>query len=135
MLCLQGGEVELISERGVELRCAASDLIVQVTGLSNLKLGVDDGSFVLSSVGGRAVPLPLASLESRLRSFRAAHPECPKESFIDPVSQWQKLLTAAGARSRGRTHSRLHLLWGVSVGALVTVFGSLGLLIAYAATP
>lgn len=133
MLSLDGGQVELESERGVELRSPASDLVVEITGLSNLMVIATGGNFVLSAVGGRAVPLPLPSLQARLRAFREAHPGCPKESLIDPFGQWQTLLVAAGARERGRSRSRLRLLCAVAMCTLAVVLGSLGLLITWLA--
>jgi len=131
MLSLDGSAVELFSERGVELRCPASDLVVEVTGLGNLRLISAQGSFVLSVIGGTTVPLPLPALEKRLRSFRPAG--SPGESLMDPVTQWHKLIVTAGAHPRGRTRSHLRLLLVLSASALVAVFTSLALLIGYVA--
>lgn len=133
MLSLDQQHVELVSQRGIELSCGPSDLTVEVTGLSYLRFVAGEETFVLSGFGGRAVPLPLPSLIRRLKSFNAEHPASPKVSLIDPVTQWQRLLVAAGARPQGRRRSLLRLLWGVSVCTLVAGFGCLGALIAWVA--
>ena len=121
MLSLDMDEVQLFSERGLEFSCRAGDLGVEIVGFGNLRLIAGEGTFELSAVGGRAVPLPLPPLEKRMESFKATHPDCLKESRIEPITQWQALLVAAGAQSRGRTRSGLRLLWGISVSVLVAV--------------
>ncbi|MGO4534460.1 hypothetical protein [Leifsonia sp. 2MCAF36] len=129
MLSLEGQRVELVSERGVELACDVSDLRIEITGLSALRLVGVEKEFVLSAVGGRTVLLPLPSLEKRLSIFRAAHPGGPSESMIDPIAQWQKLLVEAGAQRSGRSRSRLRLLWGVAVCVFAAFLAAIGILV------
>lgn len=131
MLSLDEDRIELVSERGVELTCASSDVALEFTGWGNLKVVAPAGSFVLSAVGGAAAPSPLPSLEKRLASFRRTHPSCPRESVVDPVTQWQKLLVAAGAEPRGRSRSVMHMMWWVSVASVGAFFAGMWLLIAY----
>src|SRR4051812_40083089 len=53
MLSLDGGQVELVSERGVELRSPASDLVVEITGLSNLMVIATGATLCSPPSGGR----------------------------------------------------------------------------------
>ncbi|NUU08650.1 RHS repeat protein, partial [Leifsonia sp. C5G2] len=47
MLSLDGRRVELTSERGIELRCDAAELVVEITGISSLRLSAGEKRFVL----------------------------------------------------------------------------------------
>lgn len=118
VLTVQGDQIELISDHGVELRSRASELSVEVLLFGSFVVRADGREFRLSMLGGRGVPPPSARLERYVHAFRETHRDAARVSWFDPATQVSRHLEAAGARVFGRSKSRLPLLLALSVVVL-----------------